>query len=102
MRIIDLELLQIVRQLPCMACHAVGTNHPHHITSRGAGGSDTAQNVIPLCAEHHSLWHQEGPGHMAKNYPSIYHWLKMAGREDVFQRISKSQDVDWERLYGTE
>lgn len=27
---------------------------PHHIKSRGAGGTDDRKNLISLCAEHHT------------------------------------------------
>lgn len=99
MRIVDADLLAAVRELPCLCCQSTPC-HPHHVTSRGAGGHDEATNVMPLCQEHHSQWHQEGPGHMAKNYPAVFHWLKLAGRDDILSRVLKSGDYDWEANYG--
>lgn len=99
LRVIDTEFLEFVRSLPCIVCTRKPV-HPHHVTSVGAGGGDIAENVMPLCAEHHSEWHQAGPGFMAKNYPSVYHWLRLADRHDVFYRIEKSGHIDWEKHYG--
>lgn len=46
-----------VRTLPCAVCHKLGV-HAHHLTTRGAGGSDLA--VVPLCADHHNAIHTRG------------------------------------------
>lgn len=62
----DLLYLGIVRDLPCCVggfpCVAAGRwqyeVHPHHLISRGAGGSDLG--VIPLCPAHHAEIHQLG------------------------------------------
>lgn len=29
----------------------------HHITSKGAGGGDTKENLICLCRKHHNMTH---------------------------------------------
>jgi len=39
---------------------------PHHIRSRGAGGTDDAANLISLCREHHYIVHNEGPEALCK------------------------------------
>lgn len=50
--------LDRVRKFPCVVpgCWAFG--EPHHLVSRGAGGSDLS--VIPLCREHHHEIHRLG------------------------------------------
>ncbi len=53
-------------------------SHPHHVKSRGAGGGDTADNLMPLCAEHHREIHQIGPSGMGEKYPIIKHWFGTA------------------------
>lgn len=83
-RIVDEELLETVRSLPCMGCGQT-PSHPHHLTSRGAGGGDIPTNVIPLCPVHHAEFHQQ-PGKTIRKYPSIRYWLEAAERYDVLAR----------------
>ncbi len=47
----------------------------HHIKSRGAGGGDTVDNVIPLCRSHHTEIHKIGPTKMMEKYWSIKTYL---------------------------
>lgn len=88
-RVVDLNLIETVRTLPCMAC-GITPSQAHHVTTVGAGGGDIPENLMPLCAKHHSEWHTAGPSVMVKKYPSVYHWLRIAKRDDVFCRINKS------------
>jgi hypothetical protein len=69
---------------------------PHHITGRGAGGSDTADNCIPLCREHHNEVEApfKGMGWMLKQYPALVDWLERAGRYDVLERYGGKE---WKR-----
>jgi hypothetical protein len=48
------KYLAYVRTLPCCVANGrcLGQIIPHHVKSRGAGGSDT--DTIPLCAAHHT------------------------------------------------
>jgi hypothetical protein len=85
-RVVDEGLLGVVRGLPCLVCLTVPVD-AHHVSSVGAGGGDTWDNVMPLCREHHQQWHSRGPGFMMKSYPTIRYWLEGAGREDVFARV---------------
>ena len=57
-RIRDPKLLASMRGQPCAVCGRPG--EPHHLTSRGAGGSDTAENVKPLCHACHMSFHAMG------------------------------------------
>ena len=76
-RVVDLELLETVRKLYCLCCLKTPCDS-HHVRSRGAGGGDTWDNVMPLCSEHHRLWHLKGQAFMAKEFPAVLHWLEMA------------------------
>ena len=69
-----------------MACNRPGPNQAHHVSTRGAGGDDVPQNLMPLCEEHHQAWHQD-PGKAARKFPGIRHWLMFAERWDVLRRL---------------
>lgn len=47
-----------IRTLPCCACSAEPPSDPHHVRSRGAGG--TSEDLVPLCRECHDLLHLKG------------------------------------------
>lgn len=88
-RIIDKALLEAVRKFPCLACthkDPLGAlaaikgdwdckSDAHHVRSRGSGGDDTWDNVMPLCREHHATWHSKGADYMARTFATIKHWL---------------------------
>ena len=57
-RIKDEAYLDFVREYGCGVC--LNSAEPHHLVSRGAGGSD--YTAIPLCREHHTELHQYGKG----------------------------------------
>ena len=56
-RIIDEETYESVRSGRCEVCGALCENGPHHIDSRGSGGSDVEENLIQLCMKCHTLAH---------------------------------------------
>lgn len=85
-RIVDEELLEVIKTIPCMACGAAPPNDAHHITSRKAGGHDVAQNVISFCREHHTENHQIGVVKMFQKYPTFKTWLELAKRTDVLDK----------------
>jgi hypothetical protein len=78
--------LETVRGLPCLCCRRSPCD-PHHVTTRGAGGDDVAENLMPLCSEHHRLWHQKGPVYLFTTFPAVRFWLEAAGRQDVLEKI---------------
>lgn len=84
-RLIDKQFQEIVEWQSCVACGKIGPNDAHHVTSRGAGGGDTWNNLMPLCREHHAQWHQEGISRMLK-YPRLRSWLYLHGRKDIIDR----------------
>lgn len=90
-RQVDEDLLDTVRKLPCMACFKSPCGEAHHVTTVGAGGDDAANNVMPLCHQHHMQWHGEGPGKMIEKYRGVKLWLEEANRWDVIGRTKKGK-----------
>lgn len=50
-RVVDKKLLKEVRELGCLICGRV--EEVHHRKTRGAGGGDVLENLMPLCRSHH-------------------------------------------------
>lgn len=67
-RIVDKKVLAAVRKRPCCACGKRGEIHAHHIKTRGAGGGDTFDNLLPLCLKHHNEIHKIGSQAMRDKY----------------------------------
>jgi hypothetical protein len=57
-RVTDEGFLEYTRQQKCAVCLSPAPNDPHHLTSRGAGGSDLT--AIPLCRDCHRRYHDLG------------------------------------------
>lgn len=53
-----------------ICCAICGRPRPqiHHIVTRGAGGSDDPENLIPLCYVHHTKCHAMGRDTFARRY----------------------------------
>lgn len=66
-RVVDLVFLDRVRRLRCLVvgCSQFYTD-PHHLISRGAGGSD--YTAIPLCRKHHTELHAIGKARFESDY----------------------------------
>ena len=45
------------KQHICEYCEKRGWTNTHHITSKGSGGDDTADNLIELCSDCHIRVH---------------------------------------------
>jgi hypothetical protein len=84
-RVGDKKLLAKVRLQPCRACHRPGPNHAHHVSTKGAHGGDIKENIMPLCAVHHTEWHKSGPGTMIRKYPGVVSWLEQMKRDDILE-----------------
>ena len=64
-RYISKRYLAYIRGKACLVCGDVG--EPHHIISRGAGGSDLT--AVPLCRRHHNEIESQGKlGFWKKDY----------------------------------
>lgn len=89
----DRAFLDSLKVQPCAAC-GLGPCDPAHIKTRGSGGGDTWDNVLPLCREHHTEQHKRGMRFMELRYPALAHQLKIRGwRYDSFL-------LRWERSGG--
>lgn len=100
-RIIDNELLENIRKMPCFVCGKHGSESspitPSHLQTRGSGGPDTMSNVVPMCIPCHSAW--EHRRYMFSiNRPDFMRKLNALGWEfaDVFgvmklRRITKQE-----------
>jgi 5-methylcytosine-specific restriction endonuclease McrA len=84
-RIEDRHLLDTVKEMRCVACGLSGPSDPAHIRSRGAGGGDTFDNVIPLCRPCHNLQHQKGWYYFSMQYPQIQAELIVRDRADLLR-----------------
>lgn len=80
-RIRNPDLIKFVRNQPCLICAKPGPGDAHHVISRGAGGEDEPENLMPLCRFCHGLWHHKGILTMSKTFPKVENWLKLAGFE---------------------
>lgn len=59
----------------CIICGKKST--PHHIRSRGAGGADSKENLMPLCVKHHFERHALGPRRFNTKYKlELKNWLR--------------------------
>ena len=56
-REVDERFLDFIREQPCCLCYRWPTD-PHHLDSRGSGGSD--YSAVPLCRVCHTRAHQLG------------------------------------------
>lgn len=59
--------------------------HAHHLTTVGAGGGDTEDNVIGLCVRHHQIIHNIGVRSMAKKYKRVRDYYIKIGRYDLLK-----------------
>lgn len=84
-RIVNKELIEAVKLTPCVAC-GQRPSDVHHVTTRGAGGHDLPNNLMPLCHMHHVEWHKKGPTTMIKKYKGVLVWLSLYGRDDILER----------------
>lgn len=79
-RIRNNATLNEIRKKPCAACRRPGPSDPHHVKSRGAGGGDTSDNLLPLCRRCHQEWHRIGIESFTEKYPAIQRWRKEVGK----------------------
>jgi len=83
----DRRVLDHVKSQPCLICGSLHGTDPHHVTSVGAGGKDTLDNVMPLCRRHHTLFHCRGLYEFIIEHPSVMEWLRKNNREDIISKF---------------
>ena len=87
-RIVDKDMIKYVMQKPCLCCGKV-PSVAHHVKTRGAGGGDTLDNLMPLCWMHHGQLHYEGYAKMIDKHIEIAYWLIEHDRTDILMKIGK-------------
>ena len=62
---------------PCIVCNkgSEGFTCYHHVKTRKSGGSDHAENLMPVCLWHHTEVHKIGLVSFSKKYPAVNNWL---------------------------
>ena len=88
-RVQDKALIEALQDVGCVICDE-SPNDVHHVTTRGAGGHDTLQNLMPLCRYHHQKVHSIGLISFAKRYEAVNDWLKDYGRLDLIEEFDQS------------
>jgi 5-methylcytosine-specific restriction endonuclease McrA len=73
-RIENREILDEIKRQACLGCGAPESD-PSHVTSVGAGGGDTEENVMPLCRRCHSQWHSQGVYTFSIRHPKVIDWF---------------------------
>ena len=68
-------------------CDQVPWGKPHHIKSRGSGGSDEPENLLRLCWEHHVMIETVGDKRFTEYFPLLY--TKIAKMKYGIERLSK-------------
>lgn len=65
----------------CICCGLIGEGLVcwHHVKTRGSGGGDEKENLIPVCALHHQVFHNRKNEYMATKFPSVRKWLTQNG-----------------------
>lgn len=53
----DKAVRRAVAEKPCLLCGAVPSDPHHFPVRRSHGGTDTPDNMIPLCRYHHMRFH---------------------------------------------
>ncbi len=61
-RVVDKDLLRQYAKMPCAVGYVTHMRPVagHHIKTKGSGGDDVDDNLIPLCASHHAEIHSTG------------------------------------------
>lgn len=80
----DRMLLDKVKQEHCVNCGASPVD-PAHIQSRGAGGDDSFENVLPLCRPCHHHQHYVGLCRFARLNKPVLEALWLRGWDVVNQ-----------------
>lgn len=96
MRIVDLELCKSYQGLPCLCCGDTTGTVGHHIKSKGSGGDDVKENLMPLCVEHHHKIHTYGLTRMCKEFAAVKWFVLDNGYEYdfTFKRYMKYSKIE--------
>lgn len=82
-RIVNKKLIEQIKKMNCIACGSLPPVDADHITTRGAGGDDTEDNLMPLCRKCHTLRHKLGIKTFANRFFSVKRFLILKKRFDI-------------------
>lgn len=86
-RIVNKALLKQYRKFSCViGMDCFGDVVGHHLTSKGAGGDDAPENLIPLCFNHHRLIHDEPLSELLK-FSQFRNALEKRDRFDIISKV---------------
>ncbi len=66
-----------LRNWHCTICGNI-SDAPHHVVTRGSGGTDNSENLLAFCTSHHTEIHQIGVQTFANKYLSVKHRIATA------------------------
>lgn len=75
-RIVNRALLDEYRDYPCVCCNSSYGVSAHHLKTKGSGGNDVVDNLVPLCGVHHTEIHKLGEYTMKIKYPGLERFLR--------------------------
>lgn len=84
-RVVNKKYLKEMSLRSCLLCGG-GPCSPHHMTTKGSGGGDSHNNIIPLCIKHHREIHDIGIFTMIDKYNILLNWLIMNNRDDIIAK----------------
>lgn len=90
-RIVDKKFLKSLKSKTCLTCGSIPPSDPSHMTSVGAGGDDTKENVIPQCRRCHQEWGMGRFSFLEKNI-KLVRWLEYQARWDILNLYKIWQD----------
>ena len=70
-RVENKELCASYHNMPCVVCGSRREIVGHHIKSKGSGGDDSKENLIPVCFIHHAEVHQLGLTKLCSRYSNL-------------------------------
>ena len=93
-RVVNRSIIEKIKSQGCVvnSIECCPQTHAHHITSVGAGGDDSEENLIPLCFVHHRRIHDIGTPEMCNRYPKVKDYLISIGREEKTRSKSEKND----------
>lgn len=87
------DLLDTYHGMRCAACGSSPCD-PAHIRSKGAGGHDERDNLVPLCRRCHSMSHQIGWAKMLHKYSTLSIFMHELGwRINEHNRLERFADT---------
>ncbi len=86
-RVKNKQLKESFRSQPCLICDSTETTVGHHVTTVGAGGGDTTDNLMPLCHIHHAEIHSSRTSRKEffEKYLEARQWAEYHERFDLVE-----------------